>query len=94
MPGLEPYRAGVIVSVLVFLRGPPKATVKAISERVASGSAVEASIAGGFNLKIGELRALPHVDPEPGGDSMDVAAAWTEERDNSRRAAGSCISFT
>jgi cadmium resistance protein CadD (predicted permease) len=53
--------AGIIVSVLVFLRGPLKAIVKAISERIANGSAVEASIAGAFSIKIHQLRAMPHV---------------------------------
>jgi hypothetical protein len=78
--------AGIIVSVLVFLRGPLKAIVKAISERIANGSAVEASIAGAFSIKIHQLRAMPHVDPTHAVDgTLPVEAAWTEERGKQRK---------
>ena len=78
--------AGIIVSVLVFLRRPLKAIVKAISERIANGSAVEASIAGAFSIKIHQLRAMPHVDPTHAVDgTLPVEAAWTEERGKQRK---------
>ena len=70
----------------MFLRGPLKAIVKTISEQVASGSAVEASIAGAFSIKIHELQAMPHVDPPQAVDgALPVEAAWTEERGKQRK---------
>jgi hypothetical protein len=78
--------AALIVSVLVFLRGPLKAIVKAISERVAGGGGFEASVAGAFGIKIYELQELKHVDPTRAVDGTPpVEAAWTKSRDEQKR---------